>query len=270
MLFPILLAGGFFAGTYGSLIGAGGGFLLVPLLLLLFPDVGLGTIAATSLMAVLFTGLSGTWAYARLRRIDYKMGITLALATLPGAVLGVYLVPHLPRALFQGVFGALLILVALYTFVRHQSRARRAAIPVAHAYSHTLVDSQGMVYSYPMRRTFGSSVCFGTGFLSSILGIGGGLLQVPLFVYALGTPIQVATATSQFIVTSTAFTGTLTHFFAGNLSMELWNMLALTLGVVAGAQVGARLSSRIGGKRLAQLLALGLAVVGARLLMGVL
>ena len=69
-----LVGGGLLAGTYGSLIGAGGGFIMVPLLLLLFPDESPAVIAASSLFAVLFTGISSTTAYAFIKRIDYKAG----------------------------------------------------------------------------------------------------------------------------------------------------------------------------------------------------
>ena len=86
-----LLAGDLVAGSYGSLVGAGGGFLIVPLLLFLFPTESPAAIAATSLLAVLFSGLSATGAYARLKRIDYRMGLSLAVLTVPGAIAGVYL-----------------------------------------------------------------------------------------------------------------------------------------------------------------------------------
>ena len=104
-----LLAGGLVAGSYGSMVGAGGGFLIVPLLLFLFPTESPAAIAATSLLAVLFSGLSATGAYARLKRIDYRMGLSLAVLTVPGAIAGVYLVSHIPRDAFQGALGLLLV-----------------------------------------------------------------------------------------------------------------------------------------------------------------
>src|SRR5437870_12670473 len=85
-----LLVIGFTVGAIGTLIGAGGGFLLVPVLLLLNPHFTADTVAGISLAVVFFNAASGTLAYARMRRIDYKAGTIFAIAALPGAVLGAY------------------------------------------------------------------------------------------------------------------------------------------------------------------------------------
>jgi uncharacterized membrane protein YfcA len=79
---------GLFAGAYGALIGAGGGFILVPVLLILFPNEAPEIVTSISLMVVFLNALSGTIAYARSNRIDYKIGMIFSLATMPGAVLG--------------------------------------------------------------------------------------------------------------------------------------------------------------------------------------
>src|SRR5438094_763257 len=100
---------GFAVGAYGTLIGAGGGFLLVPALLLLFPTARPTTITSISLAVVFFNAVSGSIAYARDRRIDYRTGLIFAAATVPGAVLGAIAVGYVPRALFDGLFGLLLI-----------------------------------------------------------------------------------------------------------------------------------------------------------------
>ncbi len=266
----ILVAGGIVAGTYGALIGAGGGFLLVPLLLFLYPEQSPAIIVATSLVAVLFSGVSGTIAYHRLRRIDYRMGIALMLATVPGALLGPRLVTYISRDVFQAVVGSILILVAVYIMVRSRRTGPHSTPKRPSANTRTLVDRQGTGFTYAVRPVAGSFVGFATGFVSSMLGVGGGILQVPLLVYALGIPIQVATATSTFIIVGTALMGLASHYFVGNLEAEWWVMATLVLGVVAGAQIGARLAIRFKGTRLAQLLAVGVAVVGARLLAGAL
>ena len=77
-------------GAYGTLIGAGGGFVLVPLLLLLYPNESPLTITTISLAVVCANAVSGSVAYARLKRIDYQTGRLFALATIPGAVIGVF------------------------------------------------------------------------------------------------------------------------------------------------------------------------------------
>jgi uncharacterized membrane protein YfcA len=78
-----LLPLGILIGVFGTLIGAGGGFILVPILLLLYPDEQTELITSISLAVVFFNALSGTWAYSRMGRIDYKSGIMFAAATIP-------------------------------------------------------------------------------------------------------------------------------------------------------------------------------------------
>src|SRR3954451_14075280 len=87
---------GLMVGTFGTLIGAGGGFLLVPILLLLYPNASGETITSLSLAVVFFTALSGSIAYARLRRIDYRTGLIFAVAGVPGSILGSWSPGFLP------------------------------------------------------------------------------------------------------------------------------------------------------------------------------
>src|SRR5689334_10059087 len=94
---------GLAVGTFGMLIRAGGGFLLVPLLLLLYPDTPASTITAISLAVVCVNATSGSIAYARLGRIDYRTGVIFALASAPGAVLGSLVTEWLPRGIFDVV-----------------------------------------------------------------------------------------------------------------------------------------------------------------------
>ena len=156
--------------------------------------------------------------------------------------------------------------MAIYLLTRPSrvAHASHAAAPTRDV--RRLVDSQGTVHTYRDRPYLGGALSVVTGLLSSMLGIGGGLLRVPMMVFGLGVPIQIAAATSEFVTATTAFTGTVTHGLAGNLSFAWWEMGALTLGVVVGAQVGSRLSTRFSGPALAKLLSVGLVVVGARMI----
>ena len=75
-------------GAYGTLIGAGGGFILMPLLLLVYPKDPPQTLAAISLIVVFFNAASGSLAYARMKRIDYRSGLLFSSVGIPGAILG--------------------------------------------------------------------------------------------------------------------------------------------------------------------------------------
>src|SRR6476469_3598159 len=116
---PILLVPiGFAVGAYGTLIGAGGGFILVPILLFLYPNERPATITAISLAVVFFNALSGSVAYARQRRIDYRTGLIFAAATAPGAIFGALAANVIPRRLFDIIFGAVLVTVAGFILLR--------------------------------------------------------------------------------------------------------------------------------------------------------
>ncbi|MBI4199910.1 MAG: sulfite exporter TauE/SafE family protein [Chloroflexi bacterium] len=258
------LAGiGLVAGTWGALIGAGGGFIMVPLLLLFDPALSAAKVTAASLVAVFATGLSGTTVYARLRRIDYLLGALFLAATLPGGVLGALAVNHIPRGLFQVLFGGLLSLVALYIFARPRYRAPSAA--ASRGARRRLVDSTGVAFEYRADLRLGLAVTSVAGFLSGMLGVGGGIFAVPAFVYLLHIPIHVATATTQFMMVGTTLVANATNILEGDLG-GLWDTaLALTAGTVVGAQVGARLSRTIGSVRLSRVLAAALLVAGLRL-----
>src|SRR5438874_6056601 len=103
---------GLAVGAYGTLIGAGGGFIIVPVLLLVLGWPHQQAVA-TSLMVVAANAASGTIAYARQKRIDFRTGIRFALATLPGAIIGSYVVQLLSGRIFNLIFGVLLVAILL-------------------------------------------------------------------------------------------------------------------------------------------------------------
>src|SRR3954470_11524340 len=115
--FALLAPLGFAIGMYGTLVGAGGGSLLVPALLFLFTQESPATITAMSLAVVFFNAYSGTIAYIRMGRVDYRAGTLFTLASVPGAVVGVLLVHELPRAYFDPAFGTLLLVLGSFLVV---------------------------------------------------------------------------------------------------------------------------------------------------------
>jgi uncharacterized membrane protein YfcA len=259
----VLLGAG--VGAYGTMIGAGGGFLLVPLLLILYPDKSPELITSISLVVVFFNASSGSVAYARQKRIDYLGGSWFAAATIPGAIIGALVVGLIPRDVFDVVFAVLLLAVSAFLLLRPQARVvqrrhRRGEV------SRLITDLHGDTYSDSYSLPIGVGMSTGVGFVSSLLGIGGGIIHVPLLIQVLRFPAHIATATSHYVLAVSALTGVLVHLFAGNLAGGYDLAAALSLGVLAGAQAGARLSSRIDGVMLVRLLAVALAAVSLRLL----
>jgi uncharacterized protein len=135
-----------------------------------------------------------------------------------------------------------------------------------------LTDREGTTYHYAVPMNRGVALSVVVGFVSSFLGIGGGVLHVPLLIGALGFPVHVATATSHFVLANMAAVGTVTHVLAGNFpgGTGVHRAIALSVGVVAGAQVGALLSRRVHGLVIQRLLAVALVAIAVRLLVAVL
>lgn len=256
-------------GGFGTVVGAGGGFILTPLLLLLYPGDSPRTITAISLVAVFFNALSGSAAYARLRRIDYRSGAVFAAAAAPGAVGGALLVQLASRRVFDPLMGALLLGLAVLT-VRAGRPADRAGLAVGT--ERSIADASGRIHRYRVPVTRGALYSMGVGFLSSFLGIGGGVVHVPLLVSVLGFPVHIATATSHFVLANMAAVASVVHLADGSFAAGhgLRRALALSLGVVVGAQLGARVSSRLRGRTIRLLLSGALAALAVRLLVAAL
>jgi uncharacterized membrane protein YfcA len=269
-----LLPLGFVVGTFGTLIGAGGGFILVPVLLLLYPDDSPDLIASISLAVVFFNALSGSIAYGRMKRIDLKSGMIFSAATIPGAVVGAFTTAYIPRRLFDGIFGILMIAAAAYLLLWPMDEAEASATiaqgdtPTNSAYypTTTLVDAEGRKYVYSYNAPLGVGLSLVVGFVSSFLGVGGGFIHVPALVHLLNFPVHIATATSHFILAIMALSGTMVHVLTGTFAHGLRRTIFLAIGVLFGAQLGAYLSNRVHGDWIIRGLAVALAFVGIRIL----
>ena len=268
-LFPL----GLIVGAFGTMIGAGGGFILVPILLLVYPNENTELITSTSLAVVFFNALSGTWAYSRMKRIDYQSGIIFAIATIPGAILGALTTAYVPRHAFDLIFGVLMIGTGIFLWISarddHSSPSKPAPDSETTSTRLTvrdLVDAKGTRYHYAYNRAVGIWLSLFVGYLSSVLGVGGGFIHVPALTSLLNFPVHVATATSHFVLAIMALTGTLVHIARGVFVGGIIRIAILAVGVTFGAQIGAQLSTRIGGKWIIRGLAIALLFVGIRLI----
>lgn len=245
---------GLIVGLYGTLVGAGGGSVLVPALLILLPGESPATITAISLAVVFFNAYSGTIAYMRMGRVDYRAGVLFTVAGLPGAVLGALLVRELPRTWFDPLFGVLLVAIGGLLVANPLGAGAEGAE------RHSQISSD-------RRLLLGSVGSAYIGVLSSLLGIGGGIIHVPFLIRALRMPPHTATATSHFVLTFIALAATVTHVVLGEFQRGIAQTMYLAVGVMMGAPLGAALSTKLQGSLIVRLLALALCFVGARLLL---
>lgn len=259
-----LLPVGLVLGAYGTLIGAGGGFLLVPLLLLLYPQASPHTVATISLSVVFVNALSGSLAYARMRRIDYKSGLLFSTATVPGAIVGALATDRMPRRPFDLLVGVMML--AICVFLLRRPSAEVAGGGGRWVMRRRVVEADGTVHEYSYNPVLGVGLSLGVGFLSSLLGIGGGIIHVPVMANLLHFPVHLATATSHFTLAIMSLTGAAVHGLEGDFTGVFGRIVPLGIGVAVGAQAGASLARWVGGVWIIRLLVVALAFVGVRLI----
>ena len=213
---------GFLTGLLGSLFGLGGGFILVPFLT--FIGYGVHRAVGTSSASIVFTALSATLAYHRQGRVRYRIGALLASSSVVGAYIGALLTSYIPERELEVIFGIVMIYVAIRMIFKKENEGKDN-------YSKVLVLIGG----------------FAAGVLSGLLGVGGGIVNVPLLVHA-GLTIHEAVATSSFAIIFTATSGAIKHTLLGNTDFKA--LAFLVPGLILGAQLGALLAKRTESGRL--------------------
>ena len=191
----------------------------------------------------------GIYCLYKAKKVYYDAAIRFSLATVPGAVIGSYLAEYFTSASFKISFGALLIIVSLLMLFRTKKQESKSKF-----------GEEGYTYN----RTLGVLISTLVGFLSSVLGIGGGVIHVPAMVYILGFPTHIATATSHFVLAISTLFGVVTHYFLGNILVK--PALTIGIGAVVGAQIGAHLSLKVKSKSIMVLLSITLFLLGLRLM----
>jgi uncharacterized protein len=257
---------GIAVGLFGTLIGAGGGFILVPILLLVYPHKSPETITSISLAVVFFNSFSGSCTYSKMKRIDYKAGLLFSCTVIPGAIFGAISVNYIPRNAFDLIFGIILVAISMFLIFKPELKGDRKVKSHGINMLRNITDADGINYIFSFNPIVGLVIGLIVGFLSSLLGIGGGIIHVPALVHFLDYPVHLATATSHFMLAIMSFSGSMVHLFQGALNHDWLDGIILGVGVIIGAPVGARLSNKLNGKWIIRSLAIALALVGIRIL----
>lgn len=267
----VFILTGILVGAFGTLIGAGGGFILTPILLLFFPKLAPSAITAISMTTVFFNSSSGSFAYSRMKRIDYKTGLVFAAATLPGTIIGTIETVYMPRKAFDILFGSFMLIFAVIIVLKSKMGDHSAPPDKKGPFRvvRKLIDAKGYETLFSFNMLIGIIISLFVGFLSGLLGIGGGIVHVPALVF-MGFPAHFATATSHFVLSLSSFTSLIVHITDGSLTGVVKMAICFGLGALLGAQLGARLSNRLKGSVILLCLAGALVIAGIRiLLMGI-
>jgi uncharacterized protein len=258
------------AGVFGSILGLGGGIVIVPVLTLLF-GVDIHYAVGASIISTIATSSGAAATYVRDHITNVRVAILLEVATTVGALTGAMLSPHVPPQGLYLLFSVILLLSALSMF-----RRRKREQHIAHCddiWSRRLKlrssyfdKAMGQRVEYAVTRVrFGFSLMLLAGLLSALLGIGSGVLKVPAMDSAMRLPIKVSSATSNFMIGVTAAASAGAYYMRGDIIPFLAAPVAL--GVIFGSFLGTRIMSRMNNQRIRQLFLGVLLVVAVEMAM---
>ncbi len=234
------------------MVGLGGGFILIPILRLFF-GLAPAEAAGTSLALVVANSASGAFTYFLQKRVNVRIGLMLALGGLPGSIVGAIVAARIPALAFDWIFALLLLLVTSDIYF---NRKTRLAGRVDAGDASTI---KGM--SYRVAVLVGLVV----GFVSSLFGVGGGVIVVPSLLYLSELPAHAIAATSHFAIFLTSPVGLATH--AVQHDINLGDVVPLVAGGLLGGPIGARLSLRVSGPRLMTLVSVAMVVAAAAMIL---
>ncbi|NOJ29111.1 MAG: permease [Nitrososphaeraceae archaeon] len=217
---------GIIAGILGALIGIGGGIITIPALTLLgLPPY---VMSSSSLIGVVATSISSTITYSKKKLIDYTTGYKIGIITIPTSILGAFLAREISLIDFKFYFAIILLTVAIYIVFKDKI---------------LLKNKDNLENTKDKRRLMIYPIAIIGGLISSLFGIGGGIVFVPLLILILDTKMKIASPTSQFILLFSSVTGLTTHMILGHPDYIYGIILAI--GSAIGAQFGVRLLTKV-------------------------
>jgi uncharacterized protein len=242
--FTLLVLGiSYVAGLLGSLVGVGGGIIVVPALTLLL-GISIQKAIAASIISVIATSSGAAASYVSERIANMRLGMLLEVATVIGALTGAFLADYISgRGLFLTF--ALVLFYTIWSMVKPKGKRSAESVPDSMADRLRLHGSYydrslGKEVAYRISRSkLGLGVSYFAGVASGLLGIGGGVLKVPVMNVAMGMPIKACTATSNFMIGVTAATSAAVYLMRGEVLPFVAAPVAV--GVLLGAKTGASL-----------------------------
>jgi hypothetical protein len=230
------------AGLLGSMLGVGGGIILVPVMSL-FLGVPLKTAIATSLICVVVTSSASQVQYVGKGLTNTRLGMTLEIGTTLGALIGGLTAVYISNSILYGVFAGILVYVII-SMERRPTRSVAADVAVEGRPATFIDPETGEVRRYGVRRySIGLPASFVAGDLSALLGVGGGIIKVPIMNLVMKVPLRVSIATSNLMIGVTAATGAIVYY--GHHLVSPRYAVPAALAVLVGAQAGPRVAGRL-------------------------
>jgi uncharacterized membrane protein YfcA len=265
----ILFLVSIFAGIFGSIVGVGGGIVIIPVLTLLL-GVDIHFAIGASIIAIIGTSSGAASTYVKDKVTNLRIGMFLEIATATGAIIGAALAAHVNSALLEAVFGAILLVTLVPTVMKIGEdipespvlKGLSKRLGLSGTYSET--DGRAVHYNAtrPEAGLFGMLIA---GVLSGLLGIGGGSFKVLSMDLAMKLPMKVSTTTSNFMIGVTAAASAGIYFYRGDVNPVI--VAPVALGILVGAVLGARLLPRSSNPAVRKIFAVVLAITAVEMIL---
>jgi len=267
IIFTILIFfGSLLAGFLGSLTGLGGGFVIIPMLTLLF-GVDIRYAIGASLVAVIATSSGAAAAYVKEGITNIRLGMFLEIATTTGAVLGAYIAAYTPVNTIAIIFGGILIFSAYLSLKKKSEtilQTTKSKLSFTFKLNGTYPTPEGEI-GYKVTNVIGGFFTMvGAGLLSGLLGVGSGALKVLAMDNIMRIPFKVSTTTSNFMIGVTAAASAGIYLYRGYIDPGI--CLPVTLGVLGGALVGSKFLTNAKTTRLRQIFAFVIIAIALEML----
>jgi len=259
----VLVLTGAATGLVGALLGLGGGVFLVPLLTLAL-HVPIRTAIAASLISVIATASASSTINLERGLVNMRLGMSLEVATTVGGLTGGLIAASLTHRQLFLAFGTTLAIMGVVMALRSGRRNVIADANVEPGRLGGRLVEDGRTYVYRVRRLpLAMTASLVAGAISGLLGVGGGIIKVPVLNAFCGIPIRVAAATSAFMIGVTGAASAFIYFGRGDVVLPL--TAAVAIGALPGSLLGARLTHKVQARSLKLLMAVVLLIVGLRM-----
>ncbi|MGH9457514.1 MAG: sulfite exporter TauE/SafE family protein [Thermoanaerobaculia bacterium] len=270
-LLTLLLLTGLGAGAFGALLGLGGGIIIVPVLVLA-AGVPMHTAVATSLLCVIATSSGAAWKNVAKGVANVRLGLVLEFWTVVGAIAGGMIAGTLSGSTLTTIF-AIVLLVISTLMVRGRVEPELAQ-PEPDGEEESRAALEGAyfdlqagreVHYRPHRVPVAMGISSAAGVLSGLLGLGGGIIQVPSLVKLCRVPMKAAAATSNFMMGVTGAASALLYYARGDVEPGV--AAATVLGILGGSRAGTWIAGRLEPKLLRRIFAVVMILVAIQMLL---
>ena len=231
---------------FGSIVGFGGGILIVPILITFF-HYPLDAAVGATMASLVPSAFMSTYLNRKEGNVDFKMGALLEVPTTVGVVLGSILLSYISTRRLEAVFAAMVLIMGISFILPSKGKAHNLKV----FYALNKLKPRFIIKNTNKNVAYRASLYvvafFGllAGTLAGLFGIGGGYMKTPVMIKVFEMPVKIATATALFMIFITSVTGTISHYWQGHIYPgKTWPvMLGFFIGAIAGHQVNAHIKS---------------------------